>query len=428
MKKQVSAFRRTSTFTSSEDEEVKDKTAEDIQRNSESEMETQETPTTWKCDVRIERLHKNIVDHKLGQYKRWQERQEELKSKPAGNTKPAVTSKNKPIKSKAVVASSGSDGDSESDDILSKFENRLKKIKEGKKKTQPVAARPEVKSPKQVVENPKVPDPHPQVRTESAKSPKTADVPKPIFENSSSSDDEDKTQLVDMLFNLINQDDDKGTNDEPTLPDPSMEAEPAGESVSSLIPSVRQTNEGTHEEEITKEKEDFQSEAANESKTNETVDGIILSDFPNLKSFTMILKLVLGFERINEDEPFSLETLENLTEESLSQLRQTPVDFEAEDDKYLREHGLKSVQVNVSNIKKDPLWNCKEDEYVEEFKSSLGDKDQWAQTLSIGLKELKDSTTASQVELKMSPPEDCSEENKEVKQTVSEEEELNYFE
>ena len=101
MKKKVSAFRRTSTFTSSEDEEAKDKTAEGLQRNSESEMETQETPTTWKCDVRIERLHKNIVDHKLGQYKRWQERQEELKTqKPSGKIKPAAASKNKPIKSK----------------------------------------------------------------------------------------------------------------------------------------------------------------------------------------------------------------------------------------------------------------------------------------------------------------------------------------
>ena len=104
VKKKVTTFRRTSTFTSSEDEEVKDKPDEGNQRNTESKVEAAERPTTWKCDVRVERLHKNIVDHKLGQYRRWQERQEELKSKPAGNIKPAVASKSKTAKSKAVVA------------------------------------------------------------------------------------------------------------------------------------------------------------------------------------------------------------------------------------------------------------------------------------------------------------------------------------
>ena len=420
MKKKVTAFRRTSTFTSSEEE---DKPEEDNQRNPESEAEAQET--TWKCDVRVERLHKNIVDHKLGQYRRWQERQEELKSKPAGNTKPAVASKTKTVKSKAVVESSGSDGDSESEELLSKFQNRLKKIKEGREKAQPVAAKTDVKSPKakQGGENSKVPDPQPPVRTESAKSPNTPVVSKPMFESNSSSDDEDQTQLVDMLFNMISQED-EGTNDKSTKLDPPVEAqvEPAGESV-----SVSPVNEGTEEEENIKENEDFQSEATKETENNETA-GIILSEFSNLKSFAMVLKLVLGFERINEHELLSLETLEKLTQESLTNLHQAPADFEAEDRKYLREHGLKSLQVNISNIKKDPLWNCNEDEYVEEVKSSLGDKDQWAEILSVGLKEIKDSLTPK-VDPIVSPPppENCSDENQEVPQTQtrSEDKELN---
>ena len=421
----MTAFRRTSTFTSSEDEpdKVKDTPEEVKQRSSESEAEAPERPTTWKCDVRVERLHKNIVEHKLGQFRRWQERQEELKSKPAGNTKPAVASKSKTVKSKAVVESSGSDGDSENDDMMSKFHNRLKKIKEGREKTQPVEAKPETKpeakSPKGKPggENSKIPDPHPepQPRTESAKSPNPVEVTKPIFESGSSSDDEDKTQLVDMLFNMISQDD-EGIDDKPDPQNLPTRAEPAA--TVSVTPMS-----GVTEEENKKEKEQFQSDAPEEMKDDAADDGIILSEFPNLKSFAMVLKLVLGFERINDSEPLSLETLEKMTEESLRQLTQAPPNFEAEDQKYLREHGLKSVQVNVSNVKRDSLWNSNEDEYVTEFKSSLGQKDQWPQILSTGLKEIKESITP-EADPKASPPEICSGETKEIAETISKDKEI----
>ena len=62
--------------------------------------------------MRVEKLHKNIVEHKHSQYMRWLEREEELRNKPAARSGPG---KSKGVKSKAVV-SSGSDGDSESDE------------------------------------------------------------------------------------------------------------------------------------------------------------------------------------------------------------------------------------------------------------------------------------------------------------------------
>ena len=75
--------------------------------------------------MRIEKLHKNIVEHKHSQYKKWLQREEELRNKPAKS----VPAKSKTVKSKAVV-SSGSDGDSESEDMISKFQNRINKIKD----------------------------------------------------------------------------------------------------------------------------------------------------------------------------------------------------------------------------------------------------------------------------------------------------------
>merc|ERR1712142_284188 len=62
---------------SNDKDEENNKEEEDIEEESSSNEE--EKPIVKKVDVSMERLHKNIVEHKYGQYKKWLEKQKQLK-------------------------------------------------------------------------------------------------------------------------------------------------------------------------------------------------------------------------------------------------------------------------------------------------------------------------------------------------------------
>ena len=156
----------------------------------------------------MEKLHKNIVNHKHNQYKTWLDKEEEIKlrkekgeepSKPKTAKSPKVS---KNVKSKPVL-SSGSDEDSGSDDFLSKFKDKMKKFKApgGQREDQETTLNEEKvpslmknKSPKRVERSPD-------------KSPKKkSDIAKATFSDSDS-EEENQNELVDMLFDMINDED-----------------------------------------------------------------------------------------------------------------------------------------------------------------------------------------------------------------------------
>merc|ERR1712179_588640 len=90
-----SAKARVSTaFTSSEEsegmgEEKKGEELQELESDKETEVEEREEeisdeekrPVVKKVDVSMERLHKNIVEHKYGQYNKWLEREKQLNFK-----------------------------------------------------------------------------------------------------------------------------------------------------------------------------------------------------------------------------------------------------------------------------------------------------------------------------------------------------------
>jgi len=246
IKKKPDNFRRTNDFTSSEDEKEKTETKKDnkmdeklCERDSSPEQKSSSdseritvTPVTWKCDVKMEKLHKNIVDHKFKQYKTWLDKEEEIrlrkesgveetKSKPAAK----ATKSSKNMKSKEVL-SSGSD-DSDSDDIMAQFQNRMKKYKPGDKSS---------KSNNENLKHSSSKSPKSNKLEEKQKSSKGEDSPpspskspksdassqdnkimspslrKPSFDSSDSEQDGDKNDLVDMLFNMINDEDEEPKN------------------------------------------------------------------------------------------------------------------------------------------------------------------------------------------------------------------------
>ena len=116
-------FRRTTSFTSSEDEADKGGPVP-MPAESDSDDRDRAPPVTWKVDVKIEKLHKNIVEHKYSQYKQYWEKEEEIRlRKEKGESAVPVKQASKPkqargknagakntVKSKPVM-SSGSDGD-----------------------------------------------------------------------------------------------------------------------------------------------------------------------------------------------------------------------------------------------------------------------------------------------------------------------------
>ena len=135
-------FRRTTSFSSSEDESPGggregNGDQKETELSNGDDIDTTERPSTWKCDVRMEKLHKNIVNHKLNQYKTWLDKEEEIKLRKEKTEEPSKPKPNKTARSpKAVknvkskpVLSSGSGEDSDSDDILSKVNERSKKVR-----------------------------------------------------------------------------------------------------------------------------------------------------------------------------------------------------------------------------------------------------------------------------------------------------------
>merc|ERR1712179_773620 len=81
-------------FTSSEEsegmgEEKKGEELQELESDKETEVEEREEeisdaekrPVVKKVDVSMERLHKNIVEHKYGQYNKWLEREKQLNLK-----------------------------------------------------------------------------------------------------------------------------------------------------------------------------------------------------------------------------------------------------------------------------------------------------------------------------------------------------------
>jgi hypothetical protein len=101
--------------------------------------------------------------------------------------------------------------------------------------------------------------------------------------------------------------------------------------------------------------------------------------------------LTIGFDTFEKQLMLGdfITNLETLVNDSLLQLNKAPPDFMLEDQRYINEHGMKSVQVNVGNIRKDDAWSDHNEEYLGKFKEKLGDKTNWCEILKDGLLNAK---------------------------------------
>ena len=379
-KKSKENFRRTTSFSSSEDESPEVEKAGSGNHNEiqSSHEDNEETPTIWKCDIKIEKLHKNIVNHKHNQYKTWLDKEEEIKQRKEKeeSTKPKLSKiakspkSTKNVKSKSVLPSR-SDEDSDSDDILSKFKDRIKKIKF-----------PEVQS--KVEENKVTSLNKSPIRAESHPSPDKS--LKPTFSDSDS-EEENQNELVDMLFDMINDED---PNKEKKYVQQTDEQVLMGQSENTLLKNKQ--DEANVESEVTKENWNINKIHRTETET-EFERNILPSilDNPDLKNFFFALKMTMGFDIFEKQlcqEGFTSH-LETLVDKSLLQLNFLPPDVSNEDKKYMDEHCIKMVQVNVGNIRKDDNWSDQNEECLQKFEEKLRDRICWTEILKTGLSNTK---------------------------------------
>ena len=383
-------FRRTTSFSSSEDESPGGgREGNGDQKETEfsngDDRDTPERPATRKCDVRMEKLHKNIVNHKHNQYKTWLDKEEEIKlrkekteepSKPKPNKTARSPKTVKNVKSKPVL-SSGSGEDSGSDDILSKVNEKSKKVRRpgGQEDAEETVLKEEKmislnKSPKGVVSKPS-PD-------RSLKKKSDVDIAKPTFSDSES-EEENQNKLVDMLFDMINVDDaEKSKKDE--VPKTEVLVEDKSQDIIS----------GKKDETIVTKKKDCDHDDVQKIETKENSLPSILDD-PSLQEFFIALKMTVGYDTFEKQLGTGdlVSNLETLVNESILHLNLTPPDHTLEDQKFIDEHGIKLVQVNVGNIRKDDAWSDQNEEYLEKFRKNLGDKMNWCQILKTGLSSAK---------------------------------------
>ena len=369
-----------------------------------------DTPTLvpMKFDVRIERLHKNIVDHKYKQYKTWLDKDEEIrlrkdngedvKSYKVTTKSPKATG----VKSKPVVTS-----DSDSDDIMSEFQNRLKKIKAGateKKEALKATVSSERKSleskpNKSPSRSPlkEVTKPLPDDESDKKSSLTSPTVSKPVFE-SSSDEEGDKNDLVDMLFNMINDEDGKAGEAKGTAqPEHSPEdtekiSHNLGPTTDYSIPREEEAHKTAGQEPEPKTEIEVD---LTKKKSDDVEEPSILPIFlsKELSQFVLILKMTLGFDcaAIELSKQSSVSDIDNLVERALSALDDCSPDYTDEDKDYLVEHGMRSLQVNVNNVRKDKEWNTNENGFVDNFKLTFGRKLQWKKILRKGLNVVKTS-------------------------------------
>ena len=403
-KKAEQRFRRTTSFTSSEDEspkaegvakrESKENKPAGAEEAEEDDSHTYERPTTWKCDVKMEKLHKNIVDHKHNQYKTWLDKEIEIKLRKEQGEEPRKpkliksaksTKAAKNIKSKPML-SSGSNGDSDSDDILTKFKNRMNKYKkpgveaafEENTKSNGKPTTKENKS-SNVVEKNISPEISPEKKSDD-------EMAKPTFSDSES-EEENQNELVDMLFDMINDEDPKANNKEDVT---------KTEVVNNVDPIENNKEEttGNENEDLKYKIQDEDHAMVELTLTEEIQENFSPSVFddPDLQSFFTALKMTIGYDTIENQfcDGISLSKLENLVGDAILQLDFTPPDFKNEDKKYREEHGLKIGQVNVCNIRKDDAWLDYDEEYLDQFRVTLGNKLSWKEILQEGLIKAKE--------------------------------------
>ena len=397
-RKKSDNFRRTTSFTSSEDEGDKGGPVP-MPAESDSDDRDRVPPVTWKVDVKIEKLHKNIVEHKYSQYKQYWEKEEEIRlRKEKGESAAPVKQASKPkqargknagakntVKSKPVL-SSGSDGDSDSDDILTQFNNRMKKYKTSNKSD-------DTANQNQAASNSKSP------KSEGVtKSPKSAEsrndgvveLSKPTFE-SSDSEEEDKTELVDMLFNMISEEDPKSKSPEKSA----IIRTPVSDSEDGLGKGQEETTSANVD--VSENNEDDVTDPDVDDQTVSKASSPLLLNV-GLKSFFTVLKHVFGFdafeEKISLQPEITLSWLENIVDEAKKLLSAASPGFHEEDAHYLSQHEMRSVRVNIANVRRSEDWKSSEDTFVENFVAEIGgrgkDGNCWKSILDAGLQNAKE--------------------------------------
>ena len=384
-------FRRTTSFSSSDDESQGgrgegngDQIESGTSQEDDNDSDINKNPTTWKCDVKMEKLHKNIVNHKHNQYKTWLDKEEEIKlrkekgeepSKPKTAKSPKVS---KNVKSKPVL-SSGSDEDNASDDFLSKFKDRMKKFKTpgGQREVEETTVNEEKvpsvilnKSPKRVESKPDI-------------SPKkTSEIAKATFSDSEN-EEENQNELVDMLFHMINDEDQK-----------KVEASKAEDVFEDRSQAKEKKKDETNGEPKLTEKKLVDHYDVQKIETKILIEKNILPSIlenPVLQQFFFVLKMTIGFDTFEKQLGLGnfITNLEILVNDSLMQLSLTPPDYGLEDQKFIDEHGIKLVQVNVGNIRKEDAWSDNNEEYLGKLREKLGDKTNWVEILKDGLSNAK---------------------------------------
>ena len=387
-KKPMEKFRRTTSFSSSEDESQGGKGDEtEPSQEDDNDSYVKKNQTIWKCDVKMEKLHKNIVNHKHNQYKTWLDKEEEIKlrkekgeepNKPKTAKSPKVA---KNVKSKPVL-SGGSDEDSASDDFLSKFKDKMKKFKApgGQTENQETTLNEEKvpslmmnKSPKRVEKNPD-------------KSPKKkSDIAKATFSDSES-EEENQNELVDMLFDMINDGDPNK--------DKVAEVSKVEDVAEDKLQAIKNSKDETISSSIVTEKkvENYDNVQKIETETEIEKNNLLsILENPDLQQFFLVLRMTIGFDTFEKQLWLGdfITHLETLVNDSILQLNLAPPDFMLEDQRYIDEHGMKSVQVNVGNIRKDDTWSDHNEECLGKFKEKLGDKTNWCEILKDGLLNAK---------------------------------------
>ena len=384
-------FRRTTSFSSSDDESQRgrgegngDQIESEPSQEDDNDSDINKNPTIWKCDVKMEKLHKNIVNHKHNQYKTWLDKEEEIKlrkekgeepSKPKTAKSPKVA---KNVKSKPVLTS-GSDEDNASDDSLSKFKDRMKKFKTpgGQREVEETTVN-EVKVPSVILnKSPKRVESKPDISPK-----KTSEIAKATF-SESENEEENQNELVDMLFDMINDEDQN-----------KAEVSKTEDVVEDRSQAIEKKKDETNKDPNLAEKKLVDHDDVQKIETKIVIEKNILPSIlenPSLQQFFLVLKMTIGFDTFEKQLGLGnfITNLEILVNDSLMQLSLTPPDYMLEDQKFIDEHGIKLVQVNVGNIRKDDSWSDHNEEYLGKLREKLGDKTNWDEILKDGLSNVK---------------------------------------
>merc|ERR1712029_45032 len=98
--------------------------------------------------------------------------------------------------------------------------------------------------------------------------------------------------------------------------------------------------------------------------------------------------------------------MEKLVRDAVSKLHEKDSDYAEKDDRYLSEHGLQKVQVNINNIRNHTDWISEEDHFVKDFKLKVGSREKWEQILNEGLTFAKNKGLLSKDKDLPSPKDD----------------------